>query len=219
MFVAIVGCSAVGYHLAKALLAVGHEVIVIERNPVRSRMLNEELGSVVLQGDGTDATTLKLAGASRADILAAVTDVDETNLVACQLAKHLFHVPRTMALVRDTKNEPVFQVLGVDVVVNATHLVVTRLEEGVPGSPLVHLLNLRAPGTALVGIAIPDDAAAVGRRLDELVLPPHSFISLVVKGNQAELPVDSLVLEGRDEVIAVTMTDEEQTLYHILTGA
>lgn len=218
MFVAIVGCSAIGYHLAKALLAAGHEVIVIERKPTRSQLLYEELGSVVLQGDGTDAATLKLAGVSRADILAAVTDLDETNLVACQLAKHLFNVPRTMALVRDTKNEPVFHVLGVDVVVNPTHLVVTSLEEGVPGSPLIHLLNLRVPETALVSVAIPDDSAAVGKRLDELELPPHSFISLVIKRSQAELPSNNLVLEGRDEVVAVTMTDEEQTLYDILTG-
>ena len=218
MFVAIVGCSAVGYHLAKVLLSAGHEVVVIERNPARSQLLYEELGSIVLRGDGTDAGALKLAGVSRADILAAVTNRDETNLVACQLAKHLFQVPRTMALVRDTKNEPVFHVLGVDVVVNATHLVVNSLEEGVPGRPLIHLLNLRVPDTALVSVAIPEDSAAVGKRLDELELPPHSFISLVIKRSQAELPANNLVLEGRDEVVAVTMTDEEQTLYDILTG-
>ena len=150
--------------------------------------------------------------------MAAVTNRDETNLVACQLAKHLFQVPRTMALVRDTKNEPVFHVLGVDVVVNATHLMVNNLEEGVPGRPLIHLLNLRVPDTALVSVAIPEDSAAVGKRLDELELPPHSFISLVIKRSQAELPSNNLVLEGRDEVVAVTMTDEEQTLYDILTG-
>jgi trk system potassium uptake protein TrkA len=218
MFVAIVGCSAVGYHLAKVLLSAGHEVVVIERNPARTQLLYEELGSIVLQGDGTDAGALKLAGVSRADILAAVTNRDETNLVACQLAKHLFQVPRTMALVRDTKNEPVFHVLGVDVVVNATHLVVNNLEEGIPGRPLIHLLNLRVPDTALVSVAIPEDSAAVGKRLDELELPPHSFISLVIKRSQAELPSNNLVLEGRDEVVAVTMTDEEQTLYDILTG-
>lgn len=218
MFVAIVGCSAVGYHLAKVLLAAGHEVVVIERDPARSQLLYEELGSVVLQGDGTDAGVLKLAGVSRADILAAVTDRDETNLVACQLAKHHFQVPRTMALVRDTKNDPVFHVLGVDVVVNATHLMVNILEEGVPGRPLVHLLNLRVPETSLVSVAIPEDAAAVGKRLDQLELPPHSFISLVIKRSHAELPSNNLVLEGRDEVVAVTMTDEEQTLYDILTG-
>lgn len=218
MFVAIVGCSAVGYHLAKVLLSAGHEVVVIERNPARTQLLYEELGSIVLQGDGTDAGALKLAGVSRADILAAVTNRDETNLVACQLAKHLFQVPRTMALVRDTKNEPVFHVLGVDVVVNATHLMVNNLEEGIPGRPLIHLLNLRVPDTALVSVAIPEDSAAVGKRLDQLELPPHSFISLVIKRSQAELPSNSLILEGRDEVVAVTMTDEEQTLYDILTG-
>ncbi len=101
---------------------------------------------------------------------------------------------------------------------NATHLAVNYLEEGVPGRPLIHLLNLRVPDTALVSVAIPEDSAAVGKRLDELELHPHSFISLVIKRTQAELPSNNLVLEGRDEVVAVTMTDEEQTLYDILTG-
>jgi trk system potassium uptake protein len=127
MYIVVLGCSAVGYYLAKVLLAAGHEVIVIEKNPTRCQLLWNELGSVVIQGDGTDERTLKEAGVARADIFIAVTDLDETNLVACQMAKHVFQVPYTMSLVRDTKHEPVFHVLGIDVVVNATHSVVTQL--------------------------------------------------------------------------------------------
>src|ERR671918_705678 len=175
MYVVILGCSAVGYYLAKVLLAAGHEVIVIEKNPTRCQLLWNELGSVVIQGDGTDERTLKEAGVARADIFIAVTGLDETNLVACQMAKHVFQVPYTMSLVRDTKNEPVFHVLGINVVVNATHSVVAQLEEG--------------------------------------ELPPRSFISLVIKKNQASLPSNDLILEAQDQVVAVTMIDEEQTLY------
>ncbi len=70
----------------------------------------------------------------------------------------------------------------------------------------------------LVSVAIPSDAGVVGKRLEEVELPPHTFISLVIKKSHAELPDDDLVLEGEDEVVAVTMTDEEITLYDILTG-
>ena len=218
MYVTIVGCSGIGYHLAKALLAAGHEVLVIEKSRSRCQILYDELGSVVLRGDGTDQRVLKSAGVARADILAAVTGVDETNLVACQMAKETFQVPRTMAVVTDTKNESVFHVLGVDVVVNATHLAVTGLEAGVPGRPLIHLMDLKVPDMKLVSVSIPEDAAVVGKQLGEIRLPPHSFVSLVVKRNQAEQADSNLVLDGLDEVVAVTVADEEQGLYDALTG-
>lgn len=218
MYIVIVGCSEVGYHLTKALLASGHEVVVVEKRAERCQLLSEESGIVSLQGDGTDERTLRKSGITRADVLVAVAGRDETNLVICQMAKHIFQVPRTMALIKDPKNEPIFHVLGVDVVVNAIHQILASFEEGVPGQPLIHLLNLRIQGLELVSVSVPNDAAIVGKRLREIELPPGSFISLVVKKGGAELPSDGLVLEPEDELVAVTPTGQEQVLYDILTG-
>jgi len=218
MYVVIVGCSSVGYHLTKVLLTAGHEVTVVEKNHTRCQLLWDELGSVVIEGDGTDERVLKSAGTARADIFVGAAGPDETNLVACQIAKHVFQVPHTMSIIQDTKNEPLFEVLGINVVVNATHLMVTALEEGVPGRPLLHLMNPRVPELELVSVSIPADSTAVGKRLDEVELPPHSFISLVIKKDRAILPSDDMILESEDEVVAVTMTGEEHTLYEILTG-
>jgi trk system potassium uptake protein TrkA len=219
MYVVIIGCSSVGYHLTKVLLTAGHEVTVLEKNPTRCQLLWDELGSVVIQGNGTDERDLKSAGTARADVLVGAADLDATNLVACQIAKHVFQVPHTMATIKDTKNEPLFEVLGIDVVVNATHLMVTALEEGIPGRPLLHLMNPRVPDLELVSVSLPADSAIVGKRLDELELPPHSFITLVIKKDRASLPSNEMTLESDDEVVAVTMTGEEHTLYEILTGA
>ena len=218
MFAVIIGCSEIGYHLAKSLVATGHEVVVIEKDRERCQLLIDEVGSISLQGDGTDEAILKQAGLARADVLIAVADRDDTNLVICQMSKHIFSVPRTMAVIRDPKNEALFHVLGVDVVVNSIHLVLASLEEGIPGRPLVHLSSLRSPGTELISVSIPSDAGVVGMRLDDVELPPHSFISLVIKNSGATLPTDGLVLEPEDELVAVTMTGDEQTLYDILTG-
>ena len=218
MYILIVGCSEVGYHLTKALLASGHEVVVVEKNRDRYQLLTDELGSVAFAGDGTEERTLRHAGITRADVLVAVSGRDETNLVICQMAKHVFQVPRTMALVKDPKNEPIFHLLGVDVVVNEIHQILASFEEGVPGRPFVHLMNLRVAGMELVSVSIPEDADIVGKRLGEVELPPNSFISLVVKKGGAELPSDVLVLEPEDELVAVTRTGDEQTLYDILTG-
>ena len=218
MYVVIVGCSESGYHLSKALIASGHEVVVVEKNPGRFQLLNEEMGSVALFGDGTDESTLKRAGIARADVVVSLTGIDATNLIISQMTKHIFRVPRTMALIKDPKNEPIFHEVGVDVVVNSTHLVLASLEEGVPGRPLVHLMNLRVPGMELVSVSIPADSNIIGKRLNEIELPPNSFISLMIKRTGATLPTGRSVVEPDDELVVVTPAGDEQILYDILTG-
>ena len=218
MYVVIVGCSESGYHLSKALIAGGHEVVVVEKSPERFQLLNEELGSVALLGDGTAEATLKRAGVARADVVVSLTGADATNLVISQMTKHIFQVPRTMALIKDPKNEPIFHEVGVDVVVNSTHLVLASLEEGIPGRPLVHLMNLRVPGMELVSVSIPEDANIIGKPLNEIELPPNSFITLMVKKGGATLPTGRSVVEPEDELVAVVPEGEEQILYDILTG-
>ena len=218
MYIVIVGCSEVGYHLSKALLASGHEVVVVDKDADRCRLLSDESGIVTVHGDGTDERALRKTGITRADVLVAVAGRDESNLVICQISKNIFQVPRTMALIKDPKNEPIFHVLGVDVVVNGIHQILARFEEGVPGQPLIHLMNLRIQGLELVSVSVPNDAAIVGKRLREVELPPDCFISLVVKKGGAELPSDGLILEPEDELVAVTRTGQEQVVYEILTG-
>ncbi|HAA95812.1 MAG TPA: portal protein [Dehalococcoidia bacterium] len=218
MYVVIVGCSESGYHLSKALIAGGHEVVVVEKDTKRFQLLNEEMGSMALLGDGTDEITLKRAGVARADVVVSLTGVDATNLVISQMTKHIFNVPRTMALIKDPKNEPIFHEVGVDLVVNSTHLVLASLEEGVPGRPLVHLMNLRLPGMELVSVSIPGDSNIVGKRLSEIELPPNCFISLMIKRSGATLPTGRSVVEADDELVAVTPEGDEQILYDILTG-
>lgn len=218
MFIVIVGCSASGYHLSKALIAGGHEVVVIEQSLERFDLLRDELGTVALLGDGTEELILKRAGIARADVVVSLTGVDATNLVISQMTKHIFHVPRTMALIKDPKNEPLFHEVGIDVVVNSTHLVLESMEAGVPGRPLVHLMNLRVPGLELVSISIPEDSNIIGKHINEIELPPNSFITLMVKKTGATLPNGRSVVEAEDEIVAVTPEGDEQILYDILTG-
>ena len=218
MFIIIVGCSETGYHLSKLLMVAGHEVVVVEKSLARCQLMWEELGSVVVQGDGADQEDLKRAGAARADTLVAVTDRDETNLVACQLAKHIFSVGRTIATIKDPRNQTIFRVLAVDVVVNSGDLILGALERSIADQNLHHLMSLRVPNAVLISVTIPEDAAVVGQRLEQVELPPRSFVSLVIRQDRVMTPRADLVLVEQDELYAVTMRDEEQTLYEILTG-
>ena len=218
MYIVIVGCSEVGFYLSRALAATGHEVAVIEREPQRYQLLTENLGIVALLGDGSDPAVLRQAGVARADAVVALTGVDATNLVICQTVQYIFENPRTVTLVKDPKNEPIFEEMGVNVVVNWINLALTALEAGVPGQPLRHLLNLRQPGMELVSVSIPNGADIVGKRIGELDLPPGSFISLVVNKEGPRLPSPQVQVEAEDEIVAVTSAGDEQLIYDILTG-
>ena len=121
MYLIVVGGGKVGYYLTQTLLAEGHEVLLIERDPAKVERFVEVLGHVVLAGDGAEAATQMNAGAARADVVIAVTGEDEDNLVICQMAKQKFHVARTIARVHKPKYEQLFRMLGNDVKVSQTN--------------------------------------------------------------------------------------------------
>ena len=108
----VIGGGRVGYYLTKALLDEGHEVLLVEKNANICDIINDEMGSICFRGDGCEAATLGEIGTGRADMFIAVTGDDEDNLVACQVAKHKFNVPRTIARIRNPKNEIIFKKLG-----------------------------------------------------------------------------------------------------------
>ena len=99
------------------------------------------------RGDGCEVTTLVEAGASRADMFVAVTGEDQHNLVACQLAKHKFKVPRTIARIKNPKNEGLFKKLGIDVTISSTDVILEHITESVPTHPLTHLMDIPDRGS------------------------------------------------------------------------
>ena len=219
MYIILIGCGRVGYYLCKALLSQGHEVLAIERDAQKVERTAEELGSVVIRGDGCEAATLDDAGTGRADMLIAVTNEDEDNLVACQVAKHKFNVQRTIARLNNPKNETIFKKLGIDVTVSSTNLILDHIELELPSHPLVHLLALKAYGLEIVEVKIPPDSPVVGKQLREIDLPSDSILTLVVSQEQEpRVPTGDTILNANDEVIAVTKPEFEVALGKALTG-
>ena len=170
MYVIVIGAGRVGYYLAKALLDEGHEVLIIERAAAIAAIASDELGSICVRGDGCEATTLASVGTNRADMFIAVTGDDEDNLVACQVAKHMFNVPRTVARIRNPKNEDIFRRLGIDVVVNTTNIILESIEEEVPTHTLIHLRDIRDKDMGIVEVKIPPGAPTIGKPIKELSL-------------------------------------------------
>ena len=219
MYIIIVGGGSVGYHLCKALLNEGHEVLVLDKDTAACACFEEELGSVCVRGDGCEAATLAEVGASRADVFVATTSEDEDNLVACQVAKYKFGTPRTIARVNDPKNEKIFKELGVDCPITVTNLILDHIEEEIPAHPLVHLLTMGEEGTEIVEVRIREGSVAAGKSVKELSLPPDSILALLIRnGEKPQVPTTDTILEVNDRIIALTPTDSDQALRDELAG-
>ncbi len=220
MYIIIVGGGKVGYHLARALLDEGHEVLVLEKRAEETEFICNQLGGVCIRGDGCEVTTLADAGTGRADMLIAVTGDDEDNLVACQVAKHKFNVPRTIARITDPKNEVIFRKLGIDVTVSSTNVILEHIEEEVPTHQLTHLLTIRDKGLEIVEVKIPPGAPTIGKQVRELSPPPRSRLSLLIRNQQKpSVPRADTVLQAGDRIIAVTPPESEEALRRALSGA
>jgi trk system potassium uptake protein TrkA len=219
MYIIIVGGGKVGYYLAKALLDEGHEVLVLEKGAEETEFICNQLGSVCVRGDGCEVTTLAEAGTSRADMLIAVTGDDDDNLVACQVAKHKFNVPWTIARITDPKNEVIFKKLGIDVTVSSTNVILEHIKEEVPTHPLTHLLTIRDKGLEITEVKVPPDSPMVGKPVKELSLPPGSSLALLIRSQKKpRVPRPGTVLQAGDQIIAVTPPESEEALRMALRG-
>ena len=220
MYIIIVGGGEVGYHLAKALLDEGHEVLVLEKSVEATEFICNQLGSVCTRGDGCEVATLAEGGTGRADMLIAVTGDDEDNLVACQVAKHKFNVPRTIARIKNPKNEAIFKKLGIDVTVSSTNVILEHIEEEVPTHPLTHLMTIRDRGLEIVQVKVPADSPTAGRQVKELSVPKGSTLALLIRNqSKPRVPRADTVLKAGDQIIAVTPPESEEALRMALRGA
>jgi trk system potassium uptake protein TrkA len=219
VYIVVVGGGRLGYYLTKVLLTEGHEVVIVEKEASFCKIINDELGGICIVGDGCETTTLAEVGTGRADMLIAVTGDDEDNLVACQVAKHKFNVPRTIARMRNPQNEAIFKKLGIDVTVSSTNVILEHIQEEVPTHPLTHLLTIRDRELEIVEIKITPEASVVGKRVRELSLPEGSRLALVIPETQRpRVPTNDTLLQAGDRIIAVITPEAEETLRAALGG-
>ena len=218
MHIVIVGAGRLGASLARWLVSAGHEVAVVERDRPRCDALEEALGGVTVLGDGTDAGDLGKAGANRAEILVATTRSDDINLACCQLATHHFGVAQTISVVNNSDHTELFGLLGIDVTVDVSELILGRIQEGLSMGGLVRLMPVSdKDGKTLLSIRIPPEAGMEGRPIRDIALPNGTLISLVItRDGDASIPNENTVIRPGDEVVAVTTAQEEEQLRDLL---
>jgi trk system potassium uptake protein len=221
MTIVIIGGGKVGYYLAKTLVPEKHRLVLLEADREQCMKIAGELdrlGISLVCGDGTEVQALRDAGIEHADILIAVTGYDQNNLVACQLARSYFGVPRTIARVNNPKNIQVFKRLGVDSVVSSTAYIADMLSQEVDWAGINQMLSKKVGGMRIKDIPVGEASAAAGEIVSRLDLPRGTILMSVIRNEEVLIPNGQTRIQAGDSVIALSGEENMKRLTEYFTA-
>ena len=220
MKIIVVGGGQVGSYLASLLADRGHEVKVVEERRQRAEALKERFPEgTVLFGSGTDPKTLESADIRHTDVVAAVTGLDETNLVIATLAKMEYGVRRVVARVNNPKNTWLFTpVMGVDAALNQADVMAHLVAEEMSMGDMMTLLKLHGGKYSLIERMVGPASPVAGRALREIELPRDCVLVAVIRDSDLLIPRGDTVIEADDKLIAITSVERLQQLDDMLAS-
>lgn len=219
MFVIIVGGGKTGAQLAEKLLSQGHHIKLIEhRSTVLERLYQELPADVIVAGDGSSPNILEAAGIAQAQVLAALTGEDETNLVITTLGHFEFNVRRVIARVNNPKNAWLFgPEMGVDVALNQADILAQLIAEEMSLGDMMTLYKLRKGEYSIVEEKVHAEAVVVNRSLRDIKMPPECTLIAVLRKGRLIVPHGDTVLQPVDEVIALAHASQVANLAALLS--
>jgi len=208
MKIIIIGCGRVGSGLAKMLSNRGHQVTVIDSDPVAFERLGKAFKGKTVVGIGFDRQAMLDAGIEKADAFAAVTASDEANAVAARIAKNVFKVPRVAARIYDPRMADIYRRLGMQTI-SPVALGISRMAELLSFTNLAISESVGSGEVNMVDIEIPP--MLVGHKVEELMIPREVQVIALSRGGKTFLPLSVAVFEERDIVhLAVLATSQDR---------
>jgi trk system potassium uptake protein TrkA len=212
----IMGCGRVGATLAKSLEDNGHSVSVIDQNPEAFRRLDSEFGGNKVTGLGFDRDTLKQAGIEDAFAFAAVSDGDNSNILAARVVRETFGIENVVARIYDPHRAEIYQRLGIPTVATVrwtAHQVLRRL------LPMGATDEWRDASGQIQLSQVDVHPGWVGRPLKTLEDATGARIAYVTRYGDGILPTPTTVLQENDTVHVLMRADSSALVERILTSA
>ncbi|MFK7991286.1 MAG: Trk system potassium transporter TrkA [Sandaracinaceae bacterium] len=213
MYIVIIGMGEVGRHLLRTMESEGHDLVAVDQSPDSIAMVEDHHDVATLTGYGASHDVLEAAQVARADLVVAVTDHDEVNLIAALAAKQLGArrvIARAQGNAWTTHAEGVrYGLLGVDVVINPRVLVAHEFARIARSHGAVDVIDLAQARIELVQLSLGEDARHVNKPLMKLQLPKETLVAALVRdekllvpgGADVLMPGDRVYLIGRPEAI------------------
>ncbi len=203
----LAGGGNIGMHLARSLES-RFQVKVIERDPRRAKYLSEVLQkTIVLEGDAADEELLVEENVEYTDVFCALTNDDEANILSAMLAKRL-GARKVMSLINRPSYVDLVESSLVDIAISPQQVTIGRLLTQVRRGDVVAVHSLRrGAAEALEAVAHGDrhTSKVVGRRVEEIPLPPGTTIDAIVRGDEVIIAHHDTVIEPNDHVIMFLM--------------
>ncbi|MCO6439687.1 MAG: Trk system potassium transporter TrkA [Nitrococcus mobilis] len=211
MKIIILGAGQVGRTVAQELTSEANDITVIDLNSQLLQELQDRLDLRTIVGSGTYPTTLASAGADDADMIIAVTDSDETNMIACQVADTLFHTPTKIARIRAMEYLSCPQLfspeaLPIDVLISPEQLVTQYVKRLLEHPGALQVLDFADGKVRLVAVRAYYGGPLVGHELSTLKehMPGvHARVAAIFRRGRAIIPEGNTVIEAGDEVFFV----------------
>ncbi len=214
MRVIILGAGEVGYHIARYLSMESIDVLVIDRDKHKLSRLAEDLDVAILAGEVSDSEVLREAGAERADMLLAVTDSDEANMIACLLARTMFKVPRRIARIRNpdyfrSKQLLSEENLGINPAINPEYESAEAIERLLE-APFASTVESFEDGLVfVVGCKLPESSSLAGKSLSDVAASGQQLLfGLLERGDDVLIPKGDDLLQPGDIVYLPVPRDQ-----------
>ncbi|MCX5820825.1 MAG: TrkA family potassium uptake protein [Deltaproteobacteria bacterium] len=207
MYVIVVGCGDVGAQLAILLSTEGHDVIIVDKNPGSFKRLGSAFNGIKITGYGFDEDVLREAGIEKCDAFAAVTDQDNSNMMAAEVASRIYKVSKVVARLYNAERESTFQQLGLEYVCATTMVAQSVLERLVEGHG--HHLVMRGDTELIEFIA---SSAVDNKKVIEVQIPNEFRICLVTRDGSTFIPWRESILRERDTILAIIKNESHAAI-------
>jgi trk system potassium uptake protein TrkA len=214
MYIIIVGCGRVGSQLAALLAQEKHDIVVIDKDANAFKNLGPAFNGVKLQGYGYDEEVLQKAHIEKCDAFAAVSDLDNANIMASEVASKLYHVPRVVARVYHPESISTFQELGLDYVFGTNVVAQTIMDKIVQGHG--RHLSIRGDVEVIEFVAGP---GIENKRLVDIQIPNEFRICLVTRQGKSFIPWRETMLRNGDNLIAVVKSGAYPRVKQYMRGS
>lgn len=179
MQVVIIGCGKVGAKLAQVLSEEGNEIVIVSNDPKAFKNLPPDFDGVTLTGVPIDQDVLKMAGIENADVLVAVTEDDNVNIMVCQVAKEIFKVPKVVARIYNPAREHVFHQFGLETIC-PTDITVNVMRAMLESNTDVSTHNIGNTSVLFKHIKLSE--GYIGKRIDQVKLNQSMIFGIMRSG-------------------------------------
>lgn len=199
----VIGGGVIGTAVAKALTADGTKVVLLDHSADRARAVAEQNPKVtVLHGDGTNLAMLREESVDSFDLFVATTNDDETNLMACLLARRA-GAKRTICVVHRQDYTEVYRQLGIDVVLSPRLAASDHILRYTRSTEIKSLTELENGQAQVLEIVAPAGSRSVGVPLRRLGMPRGALIAAIVRDSGVTIPKGDDTIEEGDTVIVL----------------